>query len=321
MTDESKAETVISVQGLKKTFRDFWGRAKVDALRGIDLNIKKGEIFGLLGPNGSGKSTAIKILLGLLHATGGKVSVLGRNPRSVNAKERIGYLPEETYVYSYLTPRETLMFYGRLFDMDSKQVVERTAQLLEMVGLEHVCDRQVGEFSKGMARRTGLAQALINNPDLIILDEPTSGLDPIGCRQVKDLMLDLAANGKTILLSSHLLADVEDVCDRIAILYNGQIQAEGKVRDLLEKLDSVNLTMPALAEEKLEELKTAAAKLSGGDVTVGHPSMELESFFVNVVKEAGENANRLSGAAHGKGIATFLRGTSEAGSKKQDPTV
>lgn len=307
MSEMEQADAVVSVKGLKKTFQDFWGRAKVNALRGIDLDIKKGEIFGLLGPNGSGKSTTIKILLGLLHATGGTVSVLGQQPSSVKAKERIGYLPEETYVYGYLTPRETLMFYGRLFDMREVDIKSRAEQLLEMVGLDHAADRQVGEFSKGMARRTGLAQALINNPDLIILDEPTSGLDPIGCRQVKDLMLELARNGKTILLSSHLLADVEDVCDRIAILYNGEIRAEGRVQDLLKKMDRVNLTMPAIEGDKLSEMKAFASKLAGGDVSIGHPSMDLESFFVSVVNEAGEKASKQSGAGAGKGVAEFLR--------------
>ncbi len=307
MSDNQERDSVISVKGLKKTFRDFWGRPKVDALRGIDLDIKKGEIFGLLGPNGSGKSTTIKILLGLLHASGGSVSVLGKEPRSVRSKERIGYLPEETYVYSYLTPRETLLFYGRLFDMSEKDVRARTSELLEMVGLAHAGGRQVGEFSKGMARRTGLAQALINNPDLIILDEPTSGLDPIGCRQVKDLMLELAKNGKTILLSSHLLADVEDVCDRVAILHNGEVQAEGRVKDLLQKLESINLTMPAVEGDKLAEMKAFAAKLSGGDVSVGHPSMDLESFFVDVVSKASDSCGDFSGAKTGQGIAGFLK--------------
>lgn len=307
---ETQSGAIVSAKGLKKTFRDFWGRAKVEALRGIDLEIRKGEIFGLLGPNGSGKSTTIKILLGLLHATGGDVSVLGKSPSSVKSKEQIGYLPEETYVYSYLTPRETLMFYGRLFDMDNAQIKDRTNQLLEMVGLTHVSDRQVGEFSKGMARRTGLAQALINDPDLVILDEPTSGLDPIGCRQVKDLMLELAKNGKTILLSSHLLADVEDVCDRVAILFNGEIKAEGKVEDLLKEMDSLSLTMPAVEEGKLEEIRQFAAKLSGGPVEVGHPSMDLESFFVDVVNRAGDEKGRMSGAAAGTEIAEFLKSAS-----------
>lgn len=307
---EAKSEAIVSVKGLRKTFRDFWGRAKVEAVRGIDLEIRKGEIFGLLGPNGSGKSTTIKILLGLLHATGGDVSVLGKSPSSVKSKGRIGYLPEETYVYSYLTPRETLMFYGRLFDMDNARIKERTQQLLEMVGLTHVSDRQVGEFSKGMARRTGLAQALINDPDLVILDEPTSGLDPIGCRQVKDLMLELARNGKTILLSSHLLADVEDVCDRVAILFNGEIKAEGKVEDLLKETDSLSLTMPSVEEGKLEEIRQFAAKLSGGAVQVDHPSMDLESFFVDVVNRAGDEKGEMSGAASGTDIAEFLKNVS-----------
>lgn len=307
MSDQQEHDQVVEVNGLRKTFRDFWGRARVEALRGISLGIRKGEIFGLLGPNGSGKSTTIKILLGLLHASGGSVKVLGMPPRSVKAKEGIGYLPEETYVYSYLTPRETLTFYGSLFGLDAGTVKERTIELLRMVGLDHAADRQVGEFSKGMARRTGLAQALINDPQLIILDEPTSGLDPVGCRQVKDLMLDLAANGKTILLSSHLLADVEDVCDRIAILYNGEIRAEGKVDSLLRKMESITLTMPAPEPGRQAELRRVLAGFGGADIRIEHPSMDLETFFIDVVNSAGKGGERLSGAGRGGEIAPFLR--------------
>ncbi|NQT93022.1 MAG: ABC transporter ATP-binding protein, partial [Lentisphaerae bacterium] len=222
-TDPKRHAPVVEIRELTKVFRDFWRRPKVRAVDGLNLDIMPGEIFGLLGPNGSGKTTTLKILLGLLFPTSGSLLVFNHSPRDVQTKSRIGYLPEESYLYKYLTPRETLDFYGKLFNIGRRERKRRIDELLEMVDLADAAHRVVGEFSKGMARRVGLAQALINDPELVILDEPTSGLDPIGCRQVKDLMLALAQRGKTIILSSHLLADVEDVCDRIAILYKGKV--------------------------------------------------------------------------------------------------
>ena len=217
----STAETVVSVRGLTKVFKDFWGRPKARAVDNVDFEIRRGEVFGLLGPNGSGKSTTVKMLLGLLYPTKGHIEVFGRSPRHVGTKSRIGYLPEESYLYRFLDSHETLGFFGSLFDLPQDQRKKRTEELLDMVGLGYVRTRVVGEFSKGMQRRIGLAQALINDPDLVILDEPTAGLDPIGCREVKDLILTLKKRGKTVLLSSHLLSDVEDVCDRVVIYYGG----------------------------------------------------------------------------------------------------
>jgi ABC-2 type transport system ATP-binding protein len=270
------------------------------------MEVRKGEIFGLLGPNGSGKSTTIKIMLGLLHATSGTIRVFDRSPEDVDTKKRIGYLPEESYLYRYLTPRETLDFYGRLFDLDRAARRERAQQLLAMTGLSHAADRAVGEFSKGMARRVGLAQALLNDPELIILDEPTSGLDPMGCRQVKDLMLTLARRGKTIILSSHLLADVEDVCDRIAILFNGRIRAQGRVNQLLEERDSLTLTVHSLPPDALKNVLEAVREKIGREPEVEHPRMDLEQFFLGVVAEAHRDAVEHSGAAGGEGIAGYL---------------
>ena len=185
---------------LSKTFRDFWRRPRVEAVRSISFAIPAGQVFGLLGPNGSGKSTTIKMILGLLFPTAGTLEVLGASPRSTAVKSRIGYLPEESYLYPHLTPLETLAFYARLFRLPAAEARARIDQLLDMIGLAHARHRPVGEFSKGMARRIGLAQALLNDPDLVILDEPTAGLDPQGTRQVKDLILALAARGKTVLL-------------------------------------------------------------------------------------------------------------------------
>ena len=228
-------EQVVAVRGLTKVFKDFWGRPKARAVDNISFEVRRGEVFGLLGPNGSGKSTTVKMLLGLLYPTKGHIEVFGHSPRHVATKSRIGYLPEESYLYRYLNSKETLDFFGKLFSLPAGERGARIEQLLEMVGLAQTSTRTIGEFSKGMQRRIGLAQALINDPDLVILDEPTAGLDPIGCREVKDLILALARRGKTVILSSHLLADVEDVCDRVLILYGGRIQAAGTLKQLLDK--------------------------------------------------------------------------------------
>ncbi|MEJ5238637.1 MAG: ABC transporter ATP-binding protein, partial [Limisphaera sp.] len=246
-----KPEVVVSVRGLTKIFYDFWGRPKARAVDDVDFDVYRGEVFGLLGPNGSGKSTTVKLLLGLLYPTRGQIQVLGRSPRHVATKEQIGYLPEESYLYRYLDARETLDFFGRLFELPARERARRTEELLEMVGLSQVRSRPVGEFSKGMQRRIGLAQALINDPQLVILDEPTSGLDPIGCREMKDLILTLARRGKTVILSSHLLADVEDVCDRVLILYGGRVQAIGPLKELLRKPDRLRITTPVLSRPTL----------------------------------------------------------------------
>ena len=211
-------EPIVRAVGLTKVFRDFWGRPKAKAVNDIDFEIGQGEVVGLLGPNGSGKSTTVKMLLGLLYPTGGRLTVLGRSPRAVETKREIGYLPEDSYLYKYLTAEETLDFFGSLFSLSRADRRNRIDQLLDMVGMSHARHRRVGEFSKGMARRIGLAQAMINDPAFLILDEPTSGLDPLGCKEVKDLILTLKARGKTVLITSHLLSDIEDVCDRVIIL-------------------------------------------------------------------------------------------------------
>src|SRR6201989_725810 len=258
-------EVVVSVRGLTKVFKDFWGRPKARAVDNVSFEVKRGEVFGLLGPNGSGKSTTVKMLLGLLYPTRGHIEVFGHSPRHVATKSRIGYLPEESYLYRYLNSHETLDFFGNLFQLPGAERDKRAEQLLEMVGLSKARRRQVGEFSKGMQRRIGLAQALINDPDLVILDEPTAGLDPLGCREVKDLILALARRGKTVILSSHLLSDVEDVCDRVVIYYGGKIQAMGTLKELLAQPDVVRITSPVLQRETLER----ALEIIRKDITDG----------------------------------------------------
>ena len=300
------AAPIIDAQHLTKVFKDFWRRPKVRAVRDISFRVQPGEVFGLLGPNGSGKTTTLKMILGLLHPTNGVLRVLDASPRDVKTKERIGYVPEESYLYPYLNPEETLEFYGTLFDLDRVDRRDRIEQLLDMIGLRHARRRRVGEFSKGMARRIGLAQALMNDPDLVILDEPTSGLDPIGCRQVKDLIRALADRGKTVLLSSHLLADVEDVCDRVAILYNGTIQAMGPIRDLLEETSRYRLTLPEVSADQLQRILARLRDELGHEPDVDHPQRDLEQFFLEVVEAARRTATEDSGVGQSHGVARYL---------------
>jgi ABC-2 type transport system ATP-binding protein len=305
-------ESVVRVSGLTKVFKDFWGRPKARAVDNVSFEVRRGEVFGLLGPNGSGKSTTVKMLLGLLYPTKGVIDVFGRSPRHVATKARIGYLPEESYLYRYLDSRETLDFFGNLFQLPADKRKDRTEQLLEMVGLKNVQRRVVGEFSKGMQRRIGLAQALINDPDLVLLDEPTSGLDPIGCREVKDVILALARRGKTVILSSHLLADVQDVCDRVVIYYGGRIQAMGSLSELLTERDSIRITAPVLPRDTLERvLQIIRAEVARDDVRIDSPTQNLESYFLRVVERAREAEAQTSGAVSGGRVAAYLRGESE----------
>ncbi|HOK78038.1 MAG TPA: ABC transporter ATP-binding protein [Verrucomicrobiota bacterium] len=304
-------DIVVSVRGLTKIFKDFWGRPKARAVDNVSFDVRRGEVFGLLGPNGSGKSTTVKMILGLLYPTKGIIEVFGHSPRHVATKQRIGYLPEESYLYRYLDSAETLDFFGNLFHLPNKERRKRIEQLLEMVGLAEVRRRTVGEFSKGMQRRIGLAQALINDPDLVLLDEPTSGLDPIGCREVKDLILALARRGKTVILSSHLLADVEDVCDRVVIYYGGRIQAIGTLKELLATPDAIRITTPILSRETMKRvLDIIREEVGDGKLEVDTPTQNLESYFLSVVERA-KRSETTSGATSGHRVAEYLRGEAE----------
>ncbi len=301
-------EPVVKSVGLSKEFRDFWNRPKAKAVNDIDFEVHEGEVLGLLGPNGSGKSTTIKMLLGLLYPTSGNVTVFGESPRSVRTKMRIGYLPEESYLYKYLTALETLDFFGALFNLSKIERKSRSEQLLEMVGLSHVRNRPVGEFSKGMARRIGLAQAMINDPDLLILDEPTSGLDPIGCREIKDLITFLQKRGKTVIVSSHLLGDVEDICNRVLILYGGNIRAVGTLDELLTIPTASRITTPMLDAEVTERLlKVLKENLKGEEFVIDHPRRSLEDFFLDVINKARSESVKTYGAEGGGDIAGYLK--------------
>jgi ABC-2 type transport system ATP-binding protein len=285
-------ETVIETRALSKTYRDFWGRPKVRALKALDLEIKRGEIFGLLGPNGSGKTTTIKLLLGLLFPTEGQALIFGKDATDVSKNERIGYLPEESYLYRFLNAEETLDFYGRLFDIPHDVLTQRIDSLIKTVGLDRARKRQLKEYSKGMTRRIGLAQALINEPELILLDEPTSGLDPIGTREMKDMILRLREQGKTVVMCSHLLADVQDVCDRIAILHQGELKELGRVDSLLTQADVTQSRAKRLPDNCIEEIRQVIARHNGELLNVEHPTTTLEELFLTIVRDSEARPGR-----------------------------
>jgi ABC-2 type transport system ATP-binding protein len=293
-THPAVGEAIVETRNLTKIYRDFWGRKKKVALNALDLKINRGEIFGLLGPNGSGKTTTIKLLLGLLFPTSGEATVFGMPAADVRKNERIGYLPEESYLYRFLNAEETLDFYGRLFDMSSDVRKKRSAELIRLVGLEQDRRRTLREYSKGMRQRIGLAQALINDPEFVILDEPTSGLDPMGTIWMKDLIRQLRDQGKTVLMCSHRLDDVQDVCDRIAILYNGDLQELGDVDKLVE--DAVRVEVRAtnlrLTDALKQELQSVIERHGGKLETFGHPTTTLEDLFKKVVEESKARPGR-----------------------------
>ncbi|MGA2584268.1 MAG: ABC transporter ATP-binding protein [Tepidisphaeraceae bacterium] len=279
-------DEAVETEHLSKVYKDFWGRDKVRALEDLNLTIHRGEVFGLLGPNGSGKSTTIKLLLGLIFPSTGTAKVLGQPAGNTVINERIGFLPEESYLYRFLNGEETLRFYGQLFKIPRKELNRRVPALLDTVGLDAKSrKRKLREYSKGMARRIGLAQALINDPDLILLDEPTTGLDPIGTREMKDLILSLKAQGKTVLLCSHLLADVQDVCDRITILFRGRMQTIGQVRDLIQRKDITQIETRGMSDQQIAETVTFLERMGATEAMVTHPTTTLEDLFVRIVRE------------------------------------
>lgn len=306
----NQTQPVVVCQQLTRTFRDFWMRARARAVENLSFQIERGEIFGLLGPNGSGKSTTIKMILGLLRPSSGRIAVFGRPPTDVETKRRIGYLPEESYLYQFLNARETLDYYAKLFELDRRTREKRIDELLDMVGLTGAQFRPVREYSKGMQRRIGLAQALINDPEFLILDEPTTGLDPLGTRQVKDLIIELGRRGKTILLSSHLLADVEDCVTRMIVLYGGQKREEGTCESLLERRERVTIEAEPLDDATLAEIDEVIRRRTDGHksiLSVTRPRQRLEDLFLNIVERARAQQVQTSGATAGGQTAAFLR--------------
>jgi len=296
---DSGGEVIVEARNLSKIYRDFWGRSKKVALKPLDLEIRRGEIFGLLGPNGSGKTTTMKLLLGLIFPTSGEALVFGREATDVTKNDRIGYLPEETYLYKFLDAEETLDFYGRLFDMPPEERKRRADALIAMVGLGRDKKRQLKEYSKGMTRRIGIAQALINDPELVLLDEPTSGLDPIGTREMKDLIIDLKSRGKTVIMSSHLLADVEDVCDRIAVLHQGELKELGRVEDLLRVTDVTQIRTTGLPEAAHAEIRELIRRHGGENIEIGNPTTTLEELCLEGVRDTEARPGRRARGGEG----------------------
>lgn len=285
-------DIVIETRNLTKVYRDFWGRQKVRALKALDLEVRRGEIFGLLGPNGSGKTTTIKLLLGLLFPTSGRALVFDKDAADVGKNERIGYLPEESYLYKFLNADETLDFYARLFNIPAAERRDRIDKLISDVKLVGARRRQLKEYSKGMTRRIGLAQALINDPDLILLDEPTTGLDPIGTREMKDLILRLRDEGKTVLLCSHLLPDIQDVCDRIAILHQGELKELGRIDTLLSVQDETQIRAKGLSRKAEEEIREVIQRDGGELLEMENPTSTLEELFLSIVRESEAHPGR-----------------------------
>ena len=257
------ADLIVQTEQLAKIFRvGFWGR-KVTAVDSLNLDVRRGEVFGFLGPNGAGKTTTLKMLMGLIYPTSGRASIFGHPIGDPAAKAKLGFLPESPYFYDYLTSREFLGFYGHLFGLWGSSLDKRVDELLELVGMAHARDLQLRKFSKGMLQRVGIAQALINDPELVVLDEPMSGLDPVGRKEVRDLILRLKEAGKTVMFSSHILHDAELLCDRVAMILKGRLVACGQVADLIEQgaTQEVEMVVDRLTPEGIEHLRPLAGKI------------------------------------------------------------
>jgi ABC-2 type transport system ATP-binding protein len=272
----------ISIQNLTKIYPIPFKRETVTAVQDLSLTVEPGQVYGLLGPNGSGKSTAMKIVLGLVSPTKGRTEIFGRDSRTVESREDVGFLPENPYFYKFLTGAETLRFYGKLCGLSSAKIRERSRELLKIVGLENAADRRLGGYSKGMLQRIGLAQAMIQEPRLLVLDEPTAGVDPAGSREIRDLILDFKKRGITVLLCSHLLEQVQEICDRIGILNRGKLIREGRLEDLISIQDQTELILENASPELLATIQAAIAKTSGRLLEQRKPQKTLERYFLDV---------------------------------------
>jgi len=277
---------IISFDNLTKTYKDFWGRKKGAALKGVNLEIQEGQIFGLLGPNGSGKTTALKLILGLLFPTSGKIRVFDKSPRDVRIKKNIGFLPEESYLYPFLSGEELLDFSCQLINIKGKERKKRVNDVLKTVGLGDARKRPLKDYSKGMARRVSFAQVLVKDPKLVILDEPTIGLDPFGAMEMKEIILNLKRQGKTILLSSHLLTEIQPLCDRVGILYDGELIKTGKVDELLSIGDELEIITKGLDEKGKAEITEVIKKRQAELVSIDHPKESLESLFMKTIDKS-----------------------------------
>jgi ABC-2 type transport system ATP-binding protein len=273
----------VEIEHLTKVFPVPLRRGRIVAVRDLSLRVEKGEVYGLLGPNGSGKSTTLKILLGLVSATSGTTRVFGEESRSVRSRQDVGFVPENPYFYKFLTGAEAIRFFGKLSGMSGQALEVRVAELLELVGLADAAVRRVGSYSKGMLQRIGLAQALVQDPGLLVLDEPTAGVDPVGSREIRDLIIELKTRGKTVLLCSHLLSQVQEVCDRVGILARGALVREGRVEDLLTVGDRNEIVLENATPEQLAEIRRAAERVGVTVVSSGRVQTTLENLFLDAI--------------------------------------
>jgi ABC-2 type transport system ATP-binding protein len=279
-------ELAVETVSLTKRYPLTWKRKVLVALDHLDLQVKAGEVFGLLGPNGSGKSTTMKLLLGLIRPSAGEARIFGLPPGSLEARKRVGFLPENPYFYSFLNGDETLRFYGKLTGVTGAKLDRRVDELIELVGLQNGRERPLRSYSKGMLQRIGLAQAMMHDPDLLFLDEPTAGVDPLGSTQIRDLILQLKKMGKTVIFSSHLLEQVEEVSDRVAIFSLGKKVLEGSLEELLTVKEGSLMELPEMTAEQQRQMQEAMARILGGG-TAAHftrPRLTLEQLYLRTVQ-------------------------------------
>ncbi|HKP02261.1 MAG TPA: ABC transporter ATP-binding protein [Chthoniobacterales bacterium] len=287
-------EPAVLLSNVTKIFPVPFQRRPVVALRDLNLEVAPGQIYGLLGPNGSGKSTTLKIILGLVTPTRGKAQIFGRDSDRVASHESVGYLPESPDFYKYLTGEETLRFYGKLCGLRGARLKNRVGELLALVGLTSAAGRRLNGYSKGMLQRIGLAQALIQEPALLILDEPTAGVDPAGAREIRDLILELKGRGITVLLSSHLLGQVQEICDRVGILANGVLVREGSLGDLLSVENQTQIILENASPALINEISGLACGSRARLVECGPPRTSLERLFLEATQAPGGNGARKS---------------------------
>jgi ABC-2 type transport system ATP-binding protein len=280
-------EAAVAVTGLTKVFPIPWQRRSIVAVRDLNLRVEAGQVDGLLGPNGSGKSTTLKIILGLVSPTRGTTEIFGRDSRLVQSRESVGFLSENPYFYKYLTGEETLRFYGKLCGLRGARLTARVKELLDLVGLTSVRDRRLGGYSKGMLQRIGLAQALINEPRPVVLDEPTAGVDPAGSREIRDLIVDLKHRGITVLLSSHLLEQVQEICDRVGILADGVLVREGVLEDLVAIENQTELILEGASPDLIAKLEAAIQNSGARLVAQRRPHTSLERLFLEATRSKG----------------------------------
>jgi ABC-2 type transport system ATP-binding protein len=286
-------DSAVAVHGLTKTFPVPWHPARgIVAVKDLNLRIEPGEVYGLLGPNGSGKSTTLKIILGLVSPTRGRTEIFGRDSRLVQSREAVGFLPENPYFYKYLTGEETLRFFGRLCGLRGAPLKERINELLDLVGLTKACKRRLSTYSKGMLQRIGLAQALIHDPRLVVLDEPTAGVDPAGSRDIRDLILDLKRRGITVLLSSHLLAQAQEICDRVGILADGVLVREGRLQELIAIENQTELIIADASPQLVNEIESAINRSNAKLIERRKSTTTLERLFLEATTRSDEGTTK-----------------------------